>query len=391
MGRSKRSRTRLFESGSKRNAGLPPGTPVHVGSVRDFKPFAVLTQYHGENFAEIPIVDAQQLAREHRPNEVSWINVEGIHDIAFVQKFASYAGLHPLTIEDIANSTGRPKFESYGEYYFFVLKMLYLDADGHPQQEHISIVLKGNDIYTFQESPGDTFNVIRDRIRNRSGQVRTRSADYLVYMMLDSIVDGYYQVVDRLGERIDALEEELRCGPQDQHLGRTFEIRREILLLRKNIMPVRDLLNKVQVDGTVFQENTKLYLKDLTDHIQQVVDFLNLSMDMSKVLIDTYHSMQNQRMNAVMKTLTMISTVFLPLNFIAGVYGMNFEHMPELKWEFGYPMALGAMFLVMAWMVYFFVRKGWLLESRVRQFINPFHFFEDDEPAPTAKNATSKS
>jgi magnesium transporter len=156
----------------------------------------------------------------------------------------------------------------------------------------------------------------------------------------------------------------LRCGPTDSQLGRIFEMRREILLLRKNIIPVRDLLNKVQVEGTAFQENTKVYLKDLSDHVVQVTESLWLSMEISNVLIDTYHSMQNQRMNAVMKTLTMISTVFLPLNFIAGVYGMNFKHMPELEWIHGYPMALAMMFLVSLLMVIFFIHKGWLWEAR---------------------------
>ena len=377
MGKSKRSRARLFDTGGKRKAGLPPGTPVHVGRLRDYKPYTNLTQYRGEEFADAIVSDSDELKKRMRPELVNWINVEGIHDVSYVQKFAQVAELHPLSIEDVVNTTGRPKFESYPGYHFFCLKMLYLGEDGHPAKEHISIVLKGSDVFTFQESPGDTFGPIRERIRTKSGYVRQRGADYLVYMMLDSIVDGYYQVIDRLGERIDLLETELRCGPQDQHLGKSFEIRREILLLRKNIMPVRDLLNKVQVEGAVFQENTRVYLKDLTDHIAQVVDFLNLSMDMAKVLIDTYHSMQNQRMNAVMKTLTMISTVFLPLNFIAGVYGMNFDHMPELKWEYGYFMALSAMALVVIWMVYFFVRKGWLLQSRLRA-LNPLRLFDED-------------
>lgn len=383
---------RLFDSAGKKKAGLPPGTPVHVGRVQSFQPFAVLTQYQGENYAEIPLKDSDHLKLEHRPNEVSWINVEGLHDIPFVQKYAQYAELHPLTIEDIVNTTGRPKFENYGNYFYFAVKMLYLGADGHPAQEHVSLVLKGSDVYTFQESPGDTFGPLRDRIRNRSGLIRNRGADYLVYSMLDSIVDGYYQVVDRLGERIDALEEELQCGPQDTQLGRIFAIRREILLLRKNIVPVRDLLNKVQVEGTVFQENTKLYLKDLTDHVTQVIELLNLSMDMSNVLIDTYHSMQNQRMNAVMKTLTMISTIFLPLNFIAGVYGMNFEYMPGLHWRYGYATSIVAMSLVVLVMLIYFVRRGWLLESRLRRVIDPFGFFSDDETAAPAapQNATSK-
>jgi magnesium transporter len=214
--------------------------------------------------------------------------------------------------------------------------------------------------------------------------------------MLDSIVDGYYQVVDRLGERIDQLEDELRQGPRETHLARIFEIRREILFLRKNIVPVRDLLNKVQVEGQVFQTNTKIYIKDLSDHITQVTEALSLSVDMSAVLIDTFHSMQNNRMNAIMKTLTMISTVFLPLNFIAGIYGMNFEHMPELKWHYAYPLVILLMTTVAVGMTAAFVKKGWLLEGKFRNVRNIFSESEAESapiphPPADAANTASKT
>jgi magnesium transporter len=364
----KRRRVRLFESRAYNKIGQPPGTPIHVGSHRDFKPYANFMYYAGEAVGEVDSIEPSQIRTSLKPDQVNWINVEGVHDVAFVQAIAAQFELHPLTVEDLVNTAQRPQFEAFPGYFFFALKMLYIGADAHLTQEHVSIVLKGNTVLTFQETPGDVFGKIRERIRARTGKAGSRSADYLVYLLLDSIVDGYYQVVDRLGERIDALEDELRCGPADSQLGRIFEIRREILLLRKSITPVRDLLNKVQVEGSVFQENTKIFLKDLSDHIVQVTESLSLSMEISNVLIDTYHSMQNQRMNAVMKTLTMISTIFLPLNFIAGVYGMNFHHMPELEFEFAYPIVLGSMALVAILMFGFFVYRGWIWEERSRRF-----------------------
>lgn len=354
---------RLFDRGRSKKLGLPPGTVVHTGIQRDFKPYVSLVQYSSEvceKFDEIPISD---LTKTLKPGTTAWVNVEGIHEVSLIQDLGALFDLHPLTQEDIANSYLRPQFESFPGYSFFAIQMLYTNPDGSLVQEHVSVVLKDNIVITFQETPGDVFGRIRERINSSTGKVRARGGDYLVYLLLDSIVDGYYRVVDQLGERIDSIEEALRNGPRDGHLAQIFELRREILFLRKNILPVRELLNKVNVEGGVFQANTKIYLKDLSDHILQVADALALSMDMSGVLIDTYHSMQNQRLNAVMKTLTMISTIFLPLNFIAGIYGMNFKHMPELEWTYGYPAALGAMVLVLAFMIVFFIQKGWLFEA----------------------------
>ena len=390
----RRKKIRLFDRSRKKKIGLPPGTPVHVGRAQAFVPEIHVISYNPESFEEKALATAEEIPKLARPDRVNWIDVEGVHDVSVVQQVASFADLHQLTVEDIVNTALRPQFESYPGYFFFAIKMLYLNQENQLTNEHLALVLKGNTIMTFQETPGDVFGRIRERIRSQTGKVRTKGADYLIYMLIDSVVDSYYQVVDHLGERIDALEEELRCGPRDQHLGRIFELRREILFLRKNIMPVRDLLNKVQVEGSVFQENTRIYLKDLADHVVQVTDSLNLSVEMANVLIDTYHSMQNQRLNAIMKTLTMISTVFLPLNFIAGIYGMNFHHMPELDWVYGYPLAIGAMVMVALLMIAFFVRKGWLLENLKRKR-DLFFFFDSDDanetPQTSAAQASSTS
>lgn len=369
----RRRRVKLFDRPRKEKLGLPPGTPVHLGTPKDFTPVTSLLQYHQPDFTEKAHLSAERALQSIRSDRVNWINIEGIHEVRLIQTLTNALEIHPLTQEDIVNASLRPQFVSYPGYFFFSLKMLYLNGDRALLQEHISIILKNNVVLSFQETPGDVFARIRERIKSGSGTIRSRAADYLVYLLIDSIVDGYYQVVDNLAEKIDTLEEELRCGISDAHLARVYEIRREILFLRKNIMPVRDLLSKAQVEGTVFQDNTRIYLKDLSEHIVQVTESLNLAMDMASVLLETYHSMQNQRMNAVMKTLTMISTVFLPLNFIAGIYGMNFDFMPELSSPFGYPGVLITMFLVAVLMVLFFIRKGWIFEDhRKKDFFSIF-------------------
>ncbi|HVK62269.1 MAG TPA: CorA family divalent cation transporter, partial [Bdellovibrionales bacterium] len=245
----KRRKVRLFEARREKKIGQPPGTPVHVGAVRDFQPWASFVHYSSTAYGETAIIVPEQIRASLKPDQVNWINVEGVHDVPFIQVVSNQFDLHPLTQEDIVNTSHRPQFESYAGYFFFAMKMLYTSPEGHLVQEHISLVLQGNTVITFQETPGDVFGRIRDRIRSQTGKIRARGADYLLYLLLDSIVDGYYQVVDRLGERIDTIEEELRCGPSDPQLARIFEMRREILLLRKNIIPVRDLLNKVQVEG----------------------------------------------------------------------------------------------------------------------------------------------
>lgn len=371
-GGKKKRTIRLFDRSVSKKAGLPPGSVVPIGAPRDFSPWVDLIQYGPDDFHELFQIDPDRLVTKLRPDLVNWVNVEGVHEAKIVQNISGIFDLHVLTQEDIVNTQQRPHFDAFRDYYFFAIKMLLVNTEGQISMEHVSLVLKGPTVITFQEVPGDVFGRIRERIRLETGKVRNKGSDYLIYMLIDSVVDGYYQVVDHLAGKIDHIEEELRGGPRDAHLAKLFDIRRESLFLRKNIMPVRDLLNKVNVEGKVFQENTKIYLRDLSDHIQQVTDALNLAMEMTTVLIETYHSMQNQKLNAVMKTLTIISTIFLPLNFIAGVYGMNFKYMPELEFRYGYLMALGIMLGVAIFMIGFFIRKGWLLENIRRNDFLPW-------------------
>lgn len=359
----RKKQIKIFEQSVSSKLGLPPGTPVHVGRKRAFQPYATLIRYHGEEYEEITNVPPQDLPHLIRNDCVNWINVEGIHDVAFIQALAAALDIHPLTQEDIVNTQIRPQFETYPNYHFAALEMLYLGPERQLLKEHVSLVLKDHVVISFQETPGDVFGRIRERIRAKTGLVRLRPAAYLVYMLIDSIVDGYYQVVENLSERIELLDDDIHCGIRDSHLNKIYELKRETLFLRKNIFPVRDVLSKIQVEGKVFQDS-RLFLQDLSTHIIQVTETLNLCMEMIAALTENFHAMMNQRMNAVMKTLTMMSTVFLPLNLIAGIYGMNFQHIPELRSTYGYPIVLGVMLSVAIGMMIWFVKKGWLLQSQ---------------------------
>lgn len=368
---------RIIEKINPAKIGAPPGTPIHVGPRPEFQPYINATRYSENEHQEWPrlataavleLISKQPLA-DSEPN-VLWIDVEGVHDTGLVSAVGQALDLHPLTVEDVVNCGLRPTFEPFAGYYFFALNMIYLVPEDpeNPTSgkvivaEHASFVLKNRILCTFQEKPGDIFGRIRERLTVKTSKLRLRGADHLLYTVLDAIVDGYLQVIDHLADRIERLEDDLRQGPRAEHLQQIYALKRDILWLRKMIFPVRDMMSKVQVEQSVFQDRTKIYLRDLSEHTAQVIDSLSISMEMVAVLLDTWHSLNNQRMNAIMKTLTMISTVFLPLNFIAGVYGMNFHHMPELLNPLGYPLVLVAMGLVAALIISFFVQRGWLWE-----------------------------
>lgn len=363
-----RRSVQLFKNQQKKSL-LPPGTPVHIGDIPDFKPYVSVHTYCPDTLHENLKIEPPQIDGVLRSVSLdlktNWVDVEGIHDVSLVRQISQIFDIHPLTQEDLVNTNQRPSFISFPGYYYFSLKMLYLGGEPRTlQQEHVSIVLKGNTVLSFQERPGDVFHVIRDRINKGIGRVRMRGADYLAYMLLDAIVDGYYQVVDHIGDKVEALEEELRLGARNDHIERIHELRREILFLRKNVLPLRDMMNKIQVEGSVFAENSRIYLSDLNDHIQQVAESISIYTELSSVLLETYHSQMNFKMNQIFKVLTMFSTIFLPLNFIAGVYGMNFKHMPELGSENGYFIVLGLMLVVAVLMVAWFFWSGWLFEKK---------------------------
>ncbi|MEP6887010.1 MAG: magnesium/cobalt transporter CorA [Nitrospirales bacterium] len=345
-----------------KKAGLPPGTLIHIGEQRVPTTRLSLIEYSEGSLNEQELKNLSDWRPALEENKVIWLDVGGIHQVGLIEQIGSYFNLHPLVLEDIVNSEQRPKVDDYDEYLYVVLKMLYPHGDkGEIMAEQVSIVLGRNYILTFQENGKDCFNGIRIRIRNDKGKIRKCVADYLLYALVDAIVDHYFVVLEKLGEQIEAAEDQLVVNSDAIGLGRIHVLKKEILYLRRVIWPVREVVNGLlrEEDGLI-DPSTKVYLRDVYDHTVQILETIEMYRDRTGGMVDFYISSTSQRMTAVMKVLTIITTIFMPLTFIAGVYGMNFEHMPELKWRLGYPLILTIMTGIGIGMTFYFRRKKWL-------------------------------
>ncbi len=292
---------------------------------------------------------------------VTWINADGIHDTRMVQAIGDAVGIHPLTLEDIANTSQRPKIEDYGDYLYVAIRMLSPDSDGEFQSKQVSLVLGRGYVISFQEQPGDAFERIRERLRAGAGRLRSEGADYLFYALLDAIVDGYFGVIEVFGERIEAVEEEVVADPDRETLQAIYALKRSLVALRRSVWPLRDVVAELERgDSPLIRESTLVYLRDVYDHTIEVAETVETYRDTMSGLLDVYLSSQSSRMNEIMKVLTIIATIFIPLTFIAGLYGMNFAYMPELRHPWGYPAALTLMAIIAGVMLLYFKKKGWI-------------------------------
>lgn len=342
--------------------GLPPGTPVFIGE-QSTKPTKItIIDYDQSNFQEKEIKSLEECFPYRDSPTVTWINVDGIHDVDLIQKIDQHFGIHPLVLEDIVNTTQRPKIEDFGENIYIVLKMLYIDPGEEIISEQVSIILGQNYVISFQETEGfDVFNTIRERIRNNKGRVRKAGADYLAYCLLDCIVDYYFVILEGLDQKIEKMEEELARSvrqeiPQEIHL-----LKRDMIFLLKQIWPLREVISNFQhTESRLVKKATGIYLRNVYDHAAQVIDTIETFRDILFGMYHLYVSNLSNKMNEVMKVLTIIATVFIPLNFIASVYGMNFKYMPELEWRWGYYDVLAFMCLVAIVMLAYFRRQKWL-------------------------------
>ena len=343
-------------------AGLPPGTPVFVGEQRSETVQITVFDYDEATVVEKDLGSADQARPFKDRPTVTWINVIGLHDVGVIETLADIFGLHPLVQEDILNTSHRPKSDDYGDYLYAVLKMLqWDDKQDEAVTEQVSLILGANFVISFQERPGDVFGPVRDRIREGKGRIRKMGPDYLAYCLIDAIVDGYFGVLESLGDKIEAVESAVADRPTPNTLRRIHRLKREGLLLRKSVWPLREVVSSLdRTESPLVTEATHFYLRDVYDHAVQVIDTMETFRDMLSGMLDTYLSSLSNRMNEVMKVLTIIATIFIPLTFIAGIYGMNFEHMPELGWRWGYAAALGAMAIVAGAMLVYFRRKKWL-------------------------------
>jgi magnesium transporter len=342
--------------------GLSPGSLVYVGEQKTSPAKVSAISYDAGDVEEWAEISPEQAVALEKKDGVVWIDISGIHDVAVVEKIGNAYGLHALTLEDILNTGHRPKIDDYGDYLFFVLKMVYNDIDdGSLQIEHICLVLGSGFIISFQEVAGDVFDPVRRRIRTGKGKIRKSGADYLAYALLDMIVDHYYVVLDEMGEEIEALQEMVLSKPDSSVLARIYDCKHRYLMVRKSIWPLREILSAVLRESfDLIHEDVRFYLRDVYDHVIQVADTIETYRDMLSGLLDIYMSSVSHKMNEVMKVLTVIATLFIPLTFFAGVYGMNFHYMPELEWRFAYPAFWAAAILLFVVMLILFKRKKWL-------------------------------
>jgi magnesium transporter len=293
---------------------------------------------------------------------VRWINVDGLSDPQLLEKLMGAFGIHPLVLEDVMALEQRPKLEDYGEYLFAVLNMLTLDKEsGSTVSEQVSVILGKGFVISVQENPGDVFDTVRERLRSGRGRLRKMGSDALAYSLFDAVVDGYFIVLENLSDRVEALEDELVGSPNRETLQSLHGLRSELNFVRRCVWPLRELIGNLERrDSPLLDEALTPYLRDLYDHTVQVLESVESLRETLSGFLDIYLSSLSNRMNEIMKVLTVISTLFIPLTFIAGVYGMNFRTMPELEWPWGYPLVLGAMAGIAAVMLRYFRRKGWV-------------------------------
>ncbi len=345
-----------------KKAGLPPGTLVHIGEKKVERAKITIIDYDEAQFQEEEIERVEECFPFRDKPNVTWINIDGIHQVAILEKLGKHFDLHPLLLEDIMHTEQRPKMEDFGDYIFVVLKVLYWDEkDNEIKPEQVCLILGSNFVISFQEGAGDVFNPIRERIRKAKGRIRKMKADYLAYALVDTIVDHYFIIMEKLGEKIEGMEEELVTNPTPETLQAIHTLKRELIFLRKSVWPLREAVNSLERgESSLIYESTGIYFRDVYDHTIQVIDTIETFRDMVSGMLDIYLSSISNKMNEVMKVLTIIATIFIPLTFVAGLYGMNFKYIPELEWHWGYFAVLFVMVTIGFGMVMYFRNKKWL-------------------------------
>jgi magnesium transporter len=352
---------RLIKKSSK-TRGLPPGSIVHVGEKKTEKVKISIIDYAIGKFDEKEVKKVEDCFQFKRKPSITWINVDGLHDVEVIEKLGNCYDIHPLVLEDIVNTDQRPKMEDFEKYIFFVLKMLYIDDKTHEiQSEQVSLILGQNYVISFQEKVGDVFNTVRERIRKGKGRIRKMSADYLAYSLIDAIIDNYFIILERIGEKVESIEQDVVSNPKPEILQQIYNLKREMLYLRKSVWPFREVINGLlREESKLIKRGTYVYLRDLYDHTIQVIDTIETFRDMISGMLDIYMSSVSNKMNEVMKVLTIFAAIFIPLTFIVGIYGMNFQHMPELSMTWAYPAVWIAIILIGVSLLVYFKHKKWI-------------------------------
>lgn len=343
-----------------RKLGAPPGTLIHIG--RESTDDVVITRccYDESTYNEERDITLDKLFSSEPRLAVQWVNFDGVHDIKMIEQIGTHYNIDTLVLEDIVNTSQRAKIEDYGDYIYLVLKMLTCNSkSGEIESEQVSIVFNSRMVFTFQEKQGDDFGPLRDRIRKK-GRIRRMGTDYLAYSILDYIADNYFIVLEKTGDRIEKIEDEVLTSPDENTLRKIHELKRDILMIKKAVWPLRDVLAlMIRPENDFIQESITFYLRDAYDHIIEIMDTIEAYRDFMAGLLDIYLSGISKRTNEIMKVLALISTVFLPLTFIAGVYGMNFRYMPGLEHNAGFFIIIGLMLSVVIFMFIVFKKRKW--------------------------------
>ena len=345
-------------------AGDVPGTVTYTGQETSVPVTLTLYRYDADTLSERVLSLEEvtsQLASTAEVQGVRWLNVSGLHDEALLVSLGEVLALHPLTVEDIANVGQRPKVEFFDDYLLTILRMLTLDEAGALQGEQVSFVLSKDTLVTFQEKPGDVFDGVRERLRQKKGRIAKMGVDYLAYALMDALVDTYFLLLETYSDRTETLEDLVVDAPTPQVLARVNTLKRDALFLRRSVWPLREITSSLQREETpLFTPAVLTFVRDLHDHSVQVIDTAETLREILASLHDTYLSSLSFKMNEVMKVLTIVGTIFIPLSFLVGVYGMNFEYMPELHVWWAYPLLWLFMVSLVAGMLVYFRRRGWL-------------------------------
>lgn len=347
------------KTGLTKKIGLPPGTLLQTGLTRETVPELTIISFDSEQAVEKKLSPAELSSCRNRTG-IIWLHVKGSHHVPTIEAIGEVFGLHPLVLEDILTPGQRPKLEDYGEYSFFVF-MSHTMADSCLVSEQVSVVLGVDYVLSFQEEYSDLFKPVAERLLNVKGRMRKYGSDYLAYSLIDMVVDHFFCVLEHLGEYIETIEQEVVANPQPSVLHGIHELKTQMLFLRKAVWPLREMIGALERGQLpLFRESTLLYVRDVYDHTAQVIETLEMYREMVSGLLDIYLSSLSNRMNEVIKMLTILSTLFMPLTFVVGLYGMNFKYMPELEWKWGYPVVLTVLGVMTCLMLWFFRRRRWI-------------------------------
>ncbi|MDD5269322.1 MAG: magnesium/cobalt transporter CorA [Methylococcales bacterium] len=343
-------------------SGLPPGSLVHVGEVHAHEHKITVVNYNKTYVKKHTIQSIEELLPYKTTDTITWVIVDGLKDVSIIDAIGHYFDIHPLVLEDILNTHQRPKFDEFNDYLFIVVKAISLRSEEfNVEYEQISVLILNNFVFTFMEKPDTLFDPILNRLENNKSQIRNLGSDYLAYMIMDTVVDEYFALQDALDDLIESVEDSLLSDPSSQTLATIQKIKRELIFLRRSVSPLRELLAAIhRSESPLLNEKTKRYFGDIYDHAIRIIEAMESYRDLIAGMLDIYLSSVSNKMNETMKILTVFASIFIPLTFIAGVYGMNFEYMPELKWRWSYPVIWVFFIVVSVFLLRFFKKKNWL-------------------------------